>query len=484
MIDITKLSLTDVKKLIDSGEVSPLAVTVEIFKRIKKDQTNSFISTTEELAFQMAESITRNGPKNYSVGGVPIAVKDIFCTNQTRTTSGSKMLANFIPNYESAVTKRLWNSGGILVGKTNMDEFAMGSSTQHSYFGPCKNPWNLECVPGGSSGGSAASVASYQCYAALGSDTGGSVRQPASFCGVVGFKPSYGRCSRFGMTAYSSSLDQAGVLTRSVSDACLILDLINGQCDKDMTTSSEPWVRLETVEPDPKVTIGYLVEDMDLVESGVADIWRSTLEQLKTSGARVVALKYKDIDPDIRIEEKLSDKWLATYYALTPVEAFSNLSRYDGIRYGTHVDAENIEAYYKLTRGQFGDEVKRRIILGAHILLNETEKHYYKNALNYRSQTMDAFDKVFSNLDVIISPTSPHTAFKINEKIAPEKAYLEDLFTIPANLIRAPAISIPAGLLNGMPVGIQLFAKRFNEKAIIQVAKYLESIFDFKGLEA
>lgn len=478
------MSLVEVSKLIKKGEVSPLTVVVELLKKIREDKTNSFITCTEELALQMAEKSAyriRNGEVPL-LEGVPIGVKDLFCTKGVLTTAASKILDNFIPTYESTVTRKLWENGAIMIGKTNMDEFAMGSSNQNSFFGKCKNPWDLTCVPGGSSGGSAAAVANYLCYAALGSDTGGSVRQPASFCGVVGFKPSYGRCSRFGMVAYSSSLDQAGVLARSVEDACLVMDCIVGQCDLDSTTSSEQWIQLSGIGPDCKKNIGYFVEDLDLVEPEVKEIFLNIVKLLRQNGANITEIKSQDIDQELNSGENLSKKWLAAYYTLTPVEAFSNLSRYDGIRYGSYVKSDTLDEYYKSTRSQFGNEVKRRIMLGGHILLNETRKHYYKNSIDFINFVRVQFSKLFKRVDLIISPTSPHTAFKMDAKMQPERMYAEDLFTIQANILRSPAISIPAGLIRGMPIGIHMFAEQFQEKTLIEVSKFIEKIVEFKGL--
>lgn len=486
ILDVTTLSLQEIRNLVEKGEISPLTIVTELLKNINSNSdVNAFITITDKLALSQAEGsalrIAKGNPR--SLEGIPIAVKDVFCTKSVLTTAASKMLENFIPPYESSVTQKLWNSGAILIGKTNMDEFAMGSSTQTSYFGVCKNPKNPHYVPGGSSGGSAAAVANYSCYAALGSDTGGSVRQPASFCGIVGFKPSYGRCSRFGMIAYSSSLDQAGVFARSVTDACIVMDQIIGKCAQDSTTSSEQWSKLEDIiaKVDGK-TIGYIPKQMELVTKDVRQNWELAINILRAGGAKVIEISCNELDSTIGPDQKLTDRWLATYYALTPVEAFSNLSRYDGIRYGTHIAADNLENYYLNTRDQFGKEVKRRILLGGHILLNECHKGHYRKALNYIQNMRYQFNQIFNKVDAILSPTSPHTAFKIGTVLSPEAMYAEDIFTIPANLLMAPAISIPSGVCgDGMPIGIQLMSNRFNESKMIEIAKFLEDQMSMGG---
>ena len=471
--------LSYIKSAINKGELSPLTLTTNKLADIKASKLNAFITVDDQFALNMAkqsaERIMTGQPR--SLEGLTIAVKDIFCTKGVRTTAASAMLENFTPNYESTVTQKLWNSGAILIGKTNMDEFAMGSSNEYSYFGPCRNPCDLDRVPGGSSGGSAAAVAANLCDAAIGSDTGGSVRQPASFCGIVGFKPSYGRCSRFGMIAYSSSLDQAGILAKSVNDACIVLDQIVGPCTKDSTSRSEYWHNLEQVEPKiSDKTIGYIPEDMQLVSKEVKEVWETTIEIVKRSGAKVIELQYKDLDPNIQRNQRLTDNWLAAYYILSPVEAFSNLSRYDGIRYGKRSCANSLHEYYENTRDNFGSEVKRRLVLGSQILLSESTEHYYHSALDYVGTIRAQFESIYKKVDLILTPTSPGTAFKLQEQVSPERMYAEDIFTIIANLLMSPAISIP-GPTKGLPIGIQLMAKRFNERELAEVAKYLEIEF-------
>lgn len=487
MKEVLHLSLKEAKDRITCGEISPMTLCLETIGRIKNSQLNSFITVTDEHAMAKANHSTRK-VVDKSCGkleGIPISIKDIFCTKGIKTTAGSKMLDNFVPVYESTVTRRLIENGCIVVGKNNMDEFAMGSSNQTSYFGPVKNPWNHDYVPGGSSGGSAAAVADYLCYASIGSDTGGSVRQPASFCGIVGLKPSYGRCSRFGIVAYSSSLDQAGVFARSVEDACIVLDEMMGSCERDSTTTALEPPNLSNILPNiAGKRIGYVPAHMEIVDAAVRDIWQKTIDVLKTNGATLVELSLNDLDPTIHGDVSPVHRWIATYYSLTPVEAFSNLSRYDGIRYGSHLDADNLQDYYRKTRSQFGDEVKKRIMLGSYILLTEGTNQFYSKAVEYRSVMQKHFRGLFSTkLDAILSPTSPHEAFKLGASKTSVDMYSEDMFTILANLLGAPAISIPAGLgHNGLPIGMQIITGPFQEVKLIEIARFLELQFKFKKL--
>jgi len=481
--DVCKLSLREVRDLIRDGEVSPLTVTLESLKRIKAHEgLNAFITVTEDLAMEAASaSAKRIATKaNRELDGLPFAIKDLFCTKGVPTTAASRMLDGFIPPYESTVTSRLLENGMISLGKTNMDEFAMGSSNQTSSYGPVRNPWNTEYVPGGSSGGSAAAVAAYLCYAALGSDTGGSVRQPAAFSGIVGLKPSYGRCSRYGMVAYSSSLDQAGVMARNIEDACIVLDKMMGHCSNDSTTTSLKPPKLEGINPSIHgKTIGYIAAHMDLVSKEVNEIWKNTLEYLKSNGANIIEIDLKELDGDPNYNNPI-DKWIGTYYVLTPVEAYSNLCRYDGIRYGGYLKGADLEESYKSTRNQFGEEVKRRIMLGAHILLEENKELLYNKAIVYRRLMQERFKALFGKIDGLLSPTSPHEAFKLGSTKSALEMYAEDGFTVIANLLGSPSISIPAGYgPNGLPLGMQLITDRFEEIKLIEIAKALERYYNF-----
>jgi aspartyl-tRNA(Asn)/glutamyl-tRNA(Gln) amidotransferase subunit A len=486
IVDVCKFTLKRIRDLIQNGEVSPLTVTLETLKRIKEHiKLNSFITVSEDLAMETARASTERIAKKEqrSLEGIPLAIKDLFCTKGIPTTSASKLLEGFVPRYESTVTHRLLESGMVPVGKTNMDEFAMGSSNQTSYFGPVRNPWNSSCVPGGSSGGSAAAVAAYLCYAALGSDTGGSVRQPAAFSGIVGLKPSYGRCSRYGMIAYSSSLDQAGVMARTVDDACIVLDKMMGRCANDSTTSHLNPPKLEDVSASVKgKSIGYIAPHMDLVGKSIRKVWEDSLEYLKSNGANIIEINLRDLDDDPTDNNPI-DRWIGTYYVLTPVEAYSNLCRYDGIRYGSYLQGADLEETYRLTRSQFGEEVRRRIMLGAHILLQESKEALYNKAVVYRKLMQEKFMTLFKKVDAIISPTSPHEAFELGTSKSALEMYAEDGFTVIANLLGSPAISIPACCgENKLPIAMQVITNRFEEVKLIEIAKSLEQYYNFTPL--
>lgn len=472
-------SLAQILEILKCREISPLTLTLETINRIKeRESLNAFITVSEDSAMEAAKN---SCTQSRSLEGLPIAVKDLFCTKNIRTTAASKMLENFVPQYESTVTKRLLDAGAIIVGKTNMDEFAMGSSNKTSYFGPVRNPWNEDYVAGGSSGGSAAAVADYLCYAAPGSDTGGSIRQPASLCGIVGLKPSYGRCSRFGMIAYSSSLDQAGVLARTVTDACIVLDHISGYCERDSTTSKTGPTELAKITSGiTGKKVGYISAYLDKVSQSVRENWMEVLELVKKHGGEIIEIGLNEISDGAHDPIQ---QWTSVYYGFTTVEAFSNYCRYDGIRYGIQKDGKDLNDYYCNTRDQFGDEVKRRMLLGAYILSNHDKLDIYNRSISFRHLIRDQFMKIFKKVDVILSPTSPHTAFPIDYQKTPIEMYYEDMFTVVANLIGSPAISIPSGLCDkGLPIGMQVMAAPFDEVQMIEVAKFLESELHFKQL--
>ena len=482
-MNLTHMSLKEARNILARGEISPLTYTLEMLKQVNSLAClNSYISICEDRAMEMAkvstEYLASRSPR--PLEGILIAVKDLFCTKGVRTTSASKILENFIPTYESTVTQKLWDNGCIMVGKTNMDEFAMGSSNQTSFFGSVLNPWDHTKVPGGSSGGSAAAVAAGLCHAALGSDTGGSVRQPASFCGVVGVKPSYGRCSRYGMIAYSSSFDQAGVLARSVDDACIVLDKIMGKCTKDSTTENAVVPNLESVMPLVRgKRIGYIPSHITFAADEVQQSFYKALDVLRNAGAIIT-----EIPPnELSTAQNALAQWMGVYYIMTPVEAFSNLSRYDGIRYGCYLKGKDLDDSYRQTRDQFGDEVKRRIMLGAQILSTEHKDAIHRSALVAQIEIKAKFRQIFTKVDAVISPTSPNTAFDLGAPKSDVDMYAEDAFTIIANLLGAPAISIPSELSGtGLPIGIQIMSAPFEEVKMIEVAKFLEAEFKFKQL--
>ncbi len=431
-------------------------------------KVKAYITVTEEIARAQA----READKRIKAGdtsrllGIPIAVKDNMCTDGIRTTCASKILGNFVPPYDATVVRNLKRAGYVLCGKPNMDEFAMGSSTENSGFFITKNPWDLERIPGGSSGGSAAAVAAGECIGSLGSDTGGSIRQPASCCGVVGLKPTYGRVSRFGLVAFASSLDQIGPITKDVADAALLLNVISGHDDKDSTSANIPAPDFtKALRKDVKgMKIGlpkeYFIEGMDHeVEKAIKDAVK-TLEGL---GARVVEVSLPHTDFAV-----------ATYYILATSEASSNLARYDGVKYGLRAGApKDLMDMYMKTRAQgFGPEVKRRIMLGTYALSAGYYDAYYKKGQQVRTLIKRDFDEAFKTVDVIATPTAPTAAFKIGEKSSdPLQMYLSDIFTISVNLAGIPGISVPCGFTSGnLPIGLQLLGKHFDEESILHAA--------------
>ena len=406
-----------------------------------------------------------------ALAGLPVAVKDSFCTMELKTTAGSKILENYHSPFESTVTDRLWKAGGQLLGKTNQDEFAMGSTNQNSYFGPCLNPHNLKHVPGGSSGGSAAIVASGAAPAALGTDTGGSVRQPGHFCGVVGFKPTYGRLSRYGIISYASSLDQAGFLTRSVRDAAYLMDLTAGHCEFDATSSKRPKdPYYETATADlQSLTIGLLKFSAELDPA-----CQTALNQAKSA---LEAQGHKVVDVEVEALEVAS----SIYYLIATSEASSNLARYDGVRFGHRTafnekELENLEQFYAKTRGEgFGVEAKRRILLGTFSLSAGYSAKYFEKACRARRLISQSFDKAFSKVDAILSPVTCTRAFAVDNPMSPVDIYNDDYLTVPANLAGLPGISVPAYRESGgLPAGVQLMANRFDDAKLLHLAHHLQ----------
>jgi len=468
-LGLNSLTLIKLRQLIDRGEVRPHEILIDVFKRIQEveEKVRAYISLATDKAYEMAkdsEEYIFSGKRSF-VTGIPIAIKDNICTKNIFTTCASKILYNFRPPYESTVTSRLLKDRYILVGKTNMDEFAMGSSTENSGFHITKNPWNLECVPGGSSGGSAAAVAADECIAALGSDTGGSIRQPASFCGVVGLKPTYGMVSRFGLVAFASSLDQIGPITKCVADSAILMNVIAGHDPMDST--SVPLDKIDFTESLGRDVKGfrigipkeYFIEGMD---KDVEERVREAIVQLESLGCIPVEISLPHTEYAV-----------ATYYIVATSEASSNLARYDGVKYGLRVEGKDLLDMYMKTRSRgFGAEVKRRIMLGTYSLSAGYYDAYYKKALQVRNLIRKDFESAFKEVDFIVTPTSPSPAFKIGEKVEdPLQMYLSDIFTISVNLAGLPAISIPCGFsLKGLPIGFQIIGKPFDEKGILQLA--------------
>ncbi|MGR3317446.1 MAG: Asp-tRNA(Asn)/Glu-tRNA(Gln) amidotransferase subunit GatA [Candidatus Anammoxibacter sp.] len=479
-MNLTELTATQIKEKVLTGELSAETVIIDILDRIgRKDaKIGSYLSLNKEKALLKAKEIDKKIKSGQSTGmltGIPVAVKDNICTVDLKTTCASKILSNFQAPYNAHVIERIDKEDGIIIGKTNLDEFAMGSSTEHSSYHVTHNPWDLDCVPGGSSGGAAAAVAADMAYLSLGSDTGGSVRQPASFCGVVGLKPTYGRISRYGLVAFGSSLDQIGTISKNVSDSALLLQTIAGHDQRD-TTCSDVKVSnyLDQLEcSDCSITIGvpkeYFAEGINTeVRKAVED----ALDVYRNLGATIVEISLPHTEFAV-----------AVYYIIACAEASSNLSRYDGVRYGYRAQKCNgiVDMYERSRSESFGSEVKRRIIMGNYVLSSGYYDAYYLKASKVRTLIKNDFDLAFSKVDCIVCPTSPIVAHKIGERISdPLEMYLLDIYTSPANLAGIPGISVPCGLTNsGLPIGMQILGKHFDELRILQVARLFESATDY-----
>ncbi len=458
------------------GEVSARELTDQLLSRIEavEPMVHAYLEVTAERARADADRIDAArvaGEELPPLAGVPLAIKDNLCTAGIRTTCSSRMLEHFVPPYESTVTERLWGAGAVLLGKTNLDEFAMGSSTETSYFGPSRNPWNPERVPGGSSGGSSAAVAAGECLAALGSDTGGSIRQPASFCGVVGLKPTYGRVSRYGLVAFASSLDQVGPFTTSVADAAELLQVIAGADPRDATCLKAPVpdYRAALSQPVKGLRVG-LVRECFEAEGLSPEVKASVLAaaaQLEALGCELVEVSCPRFNDGI-----------ATYYVIAPSEASANLARYDGVKYGHRAEgAGSLAEMTARSRAEgFGDEVQRRILIGTYALSAGYVDAYYKKAQQVRTLIRRDFDRAFEGVDVLLTPTSPTTAFRFGAHAEdPLAMYLADLLTIPANMAGLPAISLPCGFDGeGLPIGLQLITGVLQEERLLQVAHHYE----------
>ncbi|MEX0964921.1 MAG: Asp-tRNA(Asn)/Glu-tRNA(Gln) amidotransferase subunit GatA [Pseudohongiellaceae bacterium] len=470
-------TVAEISAALAAGDISSIEITQAYLDRIAalNGELNAYITVCAESALQQASSADEaraNGNTNPLLG-IPLAHKDIFCTRDILTTCGSRMLHNFVSPYNATVVERLNDAGVVLLGKTNMDEFAMGSSNETSFFGDVKNPWNLECVPGGSSGGSAAAVAADMCAMATGTDTGGSIRQPAAFCGITGFKPSYGRVSRWGMIAFASSLDQAGPITKNAEDAALMLNAIAGLDTKDSTSIDRP-VEDYTASLNDSIKglrIGVPREHFaEGLSAEVEKAVRDALAEYEKLGATIV-----DIDlPNSHLS-------VSSYYVVAPAEASANLSRFDGVRYGYRCkDPIDLEDMYKRTRSEgFGEEVKRRIMIGTYALSAGFYDAYYRKAQKIRRLIKDDFNKAFKDVDVIIGPTSPHTAFKLGSKSDPVSMYLEDIYTIAVNLAGLPAASIPVGVWDGLPMGMHIIGADFQEARVLNVAHQFQQHTDW-----
>ena len=467
-------TIHELEKKLRNGDTSSVDITASVFERIEavEERVHSYITILKEEALETARRADEALQKGNAspLMGIPIAIKDLLCTRGIRTTCGSHILHNFIPPYDATVITKLKEAGAVFPGKTNMDEFAMGSSTETSYFGITRNPWDLERIPGGSSGGSAAAVAADECIASLGSDTGGSIRQPAALCGVVGLKPTYGRVSRFGLVAFASSLDQIGPFTKDVEDCAIMMNAIAGYDPKESTSVpiEVPDYRSFVNRDIEGWTIGipreYFIEGIDSEITAAVDRAIASIEKL---GAKCL---------DISLPH--SRYGVAAYYVVAPAEASSNLARYDGVKYGFRAPGNHdLMDMYKMSRSAgFGAEVKRRIMIGTYALSSGYYDAYYKKASKIRALMKQDFDEAFKTCDVILTPTTPTPAFKVGEKTDdPLQMYLSDVFTLPVNLAGIPGISIPCGYTeSGLPIGMQLMAGHFQESTLIQAAAAFE----------
>ncbi len=477
-----KKSISQIKKSLQDKSISVNELYQEYFSIAKKNSHNSFNFVVNENYndhnIQLSQSRYDSG-KPLPLDGIPLGIKDLFCTKGIRTTASSKILSNFIPQYESFVTQQLINDGSLFIGKNNCDEFAMGSSNETSYFGPVINPRksknapNDNFVPGGSSGGSAASVAEGACVASMGTDTGGSIRQPASLCGLVGLKPTFGSCSRWGIIAFASSLDQAGPITNCVEDAAYILNSINKHDFNDSTSSNhqrDDYVTNLHTKFDQSIKIG-------IPKDYLKDLNSDVLQQIEKTKKVLSKHNIEFVD----VEFTTTDYALSTYYIIAPAEASSNLSRYDGIRYGLREDGKNLDEIYLNTRTSgFGEEVTRRILIGTYVLSAGYYDAYYRKAQKVRRLIKNDFQRIFQDVDFILTPTTPNEAFKIGDKLDPISMYMNDVFTVPTSLAGLPGISLPSGLSsNGLPLGIQIIGNYFQEKNLLKLALLTEKELAF-----
>ena len=479
---LTDLTIADARAALNDRSISARELAQAHITAIEGARAlNAFVVETAERALadaDRADTRLADGSDGL-LEGIPLAVKDLFCTAGILSTAGSHILKGFTPTYESSVTANLWREGAVMLGKTNMDEFAMGSSNETSIYGPVLNPWRRsgderDLVPGGSSGGSAAAVAGRLCLGATGTDTGGSIRQPAAFTGTVGIKPTYGRCSRWGIVAFASSLDQAGPMTRTVRDAAIMLRAMAGHDEKDSTS-------VNTTVPDYESTLEQGVKGLrigipaeyriDGTPPEIAALWDQGIDWLKDAGAEIV-----------EVSLPYTKYALPAYYIVAPAEASSNLARYDGVRYGLRVDQDDLTGMYEATRAAgFGKEVKRRVLIGTYVLSAGYYDAYYLQAQKVRTLIADDFKQAWSEVDALLTPTTPEPAFGIGEKSAdPVAMYLNDILTVPANMAGLPALSVPAGLSSqGLPLGLQVVGRAFDEATVLRVGRALERAADF-----
>ena len=482
--DLTAMTLAEARDAIRAKKISSRELTGAFVTAIAAARPlNAFITEAGEQALAAADAADRRitAGSSGALEGLPLAIKDLFCTRGTRTTAASKILGNFVPPYESTVTRNLWDAGAVMLGKTNLDEFAMGSSNETSHFGPVFNPWrannsNANLVPGGSSGGSSAAVAADLCLAATGTDTGGSIRQPAAVTGRVGLKPTYGRCSRFGIVAFASSLDQAGPMTKTVRDAAILLKTMASVDPKDSTSVDLPVPDYEKLLDGgiKGLRIGIPKEyRVDGAAAEVDALWTKGAQWLKAQGAEIVEVSL----PHTKYA-------LPTYYIVAPAECSSNLARYDGVRFGFRADkARDITDLYERSRGEgFGAEVQRRILIGTYVLSAGYYDAYYARAQKLRTLIAGDFNLAFEKCDVLLTPSTPGPAFAVGAKTSdPLEMYLQDVFTVTVNLAGLPGISVPAGLTaTGLPLGLQLIGKAFDEATLLRAAFGLETAADFR----
>ena len=477
MSNIIDLKLFELVEKIKKKEISSKEVTKVFIDRSQKSKKlNSYITENFENALQKAKQFDEKPDFNKKLPGIPLAVKDLFCTKNIRTTAGSKILENFIPTYESTVTQNILNEGGIIIGKLNCDEFAMGSSNETSFFGNVQNPISENLVPGGSSGGSSSALAAKLTPATIGTDTGGSIRQPASFTGTVGLKPTYGSCSRYGIVAFASSLDQAGPMTQNVKDCALMLEVISSYDNKDSTSVDfKRGQYLKDLNENIKgkkigIPKQYRVDGMP---KEIDELWKKGMKIIEDNGGEIIEINLPN-----------TNYALPTYYIVAPAEASSNLARYDGVKYGFRSKGENLIDMYEKTRSEgFGDEVKRRIMIGTYVLSSGYYDAYYLKAQKVRRLIKNDFDEAYKKVDAILTPSTPSSAFKIGEKTNdPVSMYLNDIFTVPINLAGLPAISIPAGHdKSGYPLGLQVIGKAFDEQNILNIAYSIEKNINFKN---
>ena len=484
MSDLTNLTILQIKEGLKNKKFSVLEVTNTFISASEKTKDlNVYNTFTPEKALESSKisQLRIDNDEERPLDGIPIAVKDLFCTKGVLTTASSKILSNFIPDYESTVTEKLWNSGALMLGKVSCDEFAMGSSNETSFFGNVINPWSIKngkkLSPGGSSGGSSSVVSAGAALAATGTDTGGSIRQPVAFCGVTGIKPTYGRCSRWGIVAFASSLDQAGPITKTVSDSALMLNVMSGHDPKDSTSANLDVPDFTKSCNDfklNKVKVGIPKEyQISGMSPEIIKLWEKGSDWLKDRGAEIV---------DVSLPH--TKYALPTYYVIAPAEASSNLARYDGVRYGYRNAQDTLDELYSHSRGEgFGSEVQRRILIGTYVLSAGYYDAYYRKAQRVRNLIIQDFQKAFQKVDVLLTPTTPTPAFELGSQLDPISMYMNDVFTVPASLAGLPAMSVPSGLSEeGLPLGLQIIGKQFDESSVLKIASNIEDQAQFPFL--